>query len=114
MAHRVKIKENEKRDKYLDLARELKKLEDTKVTVIPIIMGALGRVSKGLVRGLEELKIRRRAKTIQITALLKSTRILRKVLDIWEDSLSLKLQWKTIFVLPPNKNLVFKNLKVNK
>ena len=35
---RVKIKEIEKRDKYLDLARELKMLWNMKVTVIPMIM----------------------------------------------------------------------------
>ena len=39
--HRVKLKESEKRDKYLDLARELKK--NLKVTVI---IGALGTVTK--------------------------------------------------------------------
>ena len=37
--HRVKRKESEKRDKYLDLARELKKLWNIKVTVIPIVIG---------------------------------------------------------------------------
>ena len=35
--HRVKLKESEKKDKYLDLARELKKLWNMKVTIIPII-----------------------------------------------------------------------------
>ena len=48
--HRVKIKENEKIDKCLDLARGLKKLWNMKVTVIPIAIGALGRICKGLVR----------------------------------------------------------------
>ena len=38
--HRVKIKGNEKRDKYLDFDRELKKLWDMKVTVIPMVNGA--------------------------------------------------------------------------
>ena len=47
--HRVKLKENEKKDKYLDLAKELKKLWNMKVTVIPIVIGALGTVTKGLV-----------------------------------------------------------------
>ena len=32
--HRVKLKESEKNDKYLDLARELKKLRNMKVTVL--------------------------------------------------------------------------------
>ncbi len=80
--HRVKLKENEKKDKYHDLARELKKLGDMKVTVIPIVVGALGTVRKELVQGLEDLEIRGRAETIQTTALLISARILRRVLDI--------------------------------
>ena len=45
--HRVKMKENEKRDKYLDLAWELKKLWNMKVMMIPIIIGVLGMVPKG-------------------------------------------------------------------
>ena len=45
--HRVKLKGSEKRDKYLDLARKLKKLGNMKVTVIPIVIGALGTVTKG-------------------------------------------------------------------
>ena len=47
--HRVKLKESKKRDKYPDLARELKKLWNMKVMVIPIVIGALGTVTKGLV-----------------------------------------------------------------
>ena len=56
--HRVKLKENEKKDKHLDLARELKKLSNMKVRVIPIIIDALGTVTKGLVQGLEGFEIR--------------------------------------------------------
>ena len=55
--HRVKIKESEKRDKYQNLAKELKKLWNMKVTVIPVVDGAVGRVPKGLVKGQEDLKI---------------------------------------------------------
>ena len=44
--HRIKLKECEKRDKYLDLARELKKLWNMKVTIIPIVIGAFGTVTK--------------------------------------------------------------------
>ena len=39
--HRVKLKESNKTDKYLDLARELKKLWNMKVTVITIVIGSL-------------------------------------------------------------------------
>ena len=41
--HRVKLEESEKRDKKLDLARELRRLWKMKVTVIPIITGAFGK-----------------------------------------------------------------------
>ena len=51
------------------------------VTVIPIIIGALGTVTKGLVQELEDLELQRWVETIQTTALIRSARILRKVLE---------------------------------
>ena len=53
----MKIKENEKRDEYLDLARELKKLWNMKMTVIPI-----ERSPNAWYRELEELEIERSSK----------------------------------------------------
>ena len=44
--HRIKLKECEKTDKYLDLARELKKLWNMQVTIIPIVIGAFGTITK--------------------------------------------------------------------
>ena len=52
------------------------------VTVIPVVVGVLGTVPKDLERRIEELEIRGRIDTIQTTALLRSARILRRVLDI--------------------------------
>ena len=49
--HRVELKESEKKDKYLNLARELKKLWNMKVTIIPIVSGAFGTVTKELLKG---------------------------------------------------------------
>ena len=54
--HTVKLKKSEKNDKYLDIARELKKLRNMKVTFIPIVIGAHGTVTKGLIKGLEDLE----------------------------------------------------------
>ena len=51
--HRVKLKEHEKRDKYVNLAMELKKMCNMKVMIIPIVIGALGAVKTGLVHRLE-------------------------------------------------------------
>ena len=83
-------------DKYLDLARELKKLCNMQVTIIPIVIGAFGTVIKGLLKGLENLEFGGLVETIQTTALLRMARILRRVLETWGDLLSLRLQWKTI------------------
>ena len=94
--HRINLKESEKKDKYLDLARELKKLWNMKVTIVPIVIGALYTIIKGLLKGLEYLEVGGWVETIQTTALLRTARILRWVLETWGDLLSLKLQWKTI------------------
>ena len=56
---RVKIEERKMFDKFLDLGRKLKKLWIIRVTVIPIVVGALGTVIK---------EIRGRIKTIKTTA----------------------------------------------
>ena len=79
--HRIKLKECEKRDMYLDLAKELKKLWNMKVTIIPTVIGAFGTVTKGLLKGLEDLEVGGRVETIQTTALLKMARILKRVLE---------------------------------
>ncbi len=78
---RLKMKENEKKHKYLDLARELLKLLNMKVTFIPIVIDALGTVTEGFIQRLEDLEIGGRVETIETTALLRSARILRRVLE---------------------------------
>ena len=75
------MKESEKRDKYVDLARELKKLWNTKAMVMPIVIGALGTVTNGLSNGLQDMEIRGQVETIQTIALLRSAKILRRVLE---------------------------------
>ena len=49
--------------------------------VIPIVIGALGIVTKRLIKGLDELEIKGRVETIQTIALLRSASILRRVLE---------------------------------
>ena len=58
--HKVKTKESEKRNKYLYFIQEQKKKQkkknnvSMKMTVIPIVNGALGTILKGLVKGLKD------------------------------------------------------------
>ena len=49
------------------------------MTIIPIVIGAFGTVTKGLLKGLEDLEVGGRVETIQTTALLRMARILRRV-----------------------------------
>ena len=88
-------KESEEKDNYLNLAREFLKNLNMQVTIIPIVIGAFETITKGLLKGLEDLEIGGRVETIQTTTLLRTARILRRVLRTWGDLLSLKLQWKT-------------------
>ena len=78
--YKVKLKESKKQDKYMDLVRELEKLWNMKVMLIPVVIGALGTVTIEVIKSLEELEIRGRVETIQKTVLLRSTKILRRVL----------------------------------
>ena len=54
---RVKLKESEKKDKYLDLARELKKTMEHEIDGNTNRSWALGTIKIGLVKGLEDLEI---------------------------------------------------------
>ena len=67
-----------------------------KVTIVPIVIGAFGTVTKGLLKGLEDLEAGGRVETIQTTASLGIDRIPRRVLETLGDLLSLRLQLKTI------------------
>ena len=51
------------------------------MTIITIVIGAHGTVTKGLVQGLEDLEITGPVETVQTTALLRSGRILRRDLE---------------------------------
>ena len=51
------------------------------MTIIPIVIGAFGVVTTGLLKVLEDLEVGGRVETIRTTALLRMARILRRVLE---------------------------------
>ena len=76
-----------------------------KETMITIVIGALGMISKGLVKRLKDLEIRGQVETIQTTDLLKLVKIMRRILGTRGDLLShqipvknhkVTLVWKTL------------------
>ncbi len=52
-----------------------------KVTIVLIVIGAFGTITKGLLKGLEDLEVDGRVETIQMTALLRMASILKRVLE---------------------------------
>ena len=62
-----------------------------KVKVISVVIGSLETVLKGLEKGLKELEIGGRIKTVK-----RSARIQSKFPESWSDLLSLKFQSKIV------------------
>ena len=93
---RERSKESENKKNTWTLLKEMKKFLNMKVTFISIVIRALGTVTKGLIKGLEDLEIRGQEETIQTTTWLGSAWILRRVLETWWDLLLLKVPWEII------------------
>ena len=77
----VREKEDEKVEKYQDLAREVRKMWGVRTKVIPVVVGALGSIPLRLNDNLRAIEVGIPVRLIQRCALLGSARILRKVLE---------------------------------
>ena len=82
MDHRVVDKENEKIDKYMDLATEIRRDHKVTVEIIPIIIGAMGTVPKRLTKYLKDLEIPDIVGSMQMAVLICTGKILRNVLSL--------------------------------
>lgn len=72
----------EKINKYQDLKLELKKIWKMKdVEVVPIVIGALGAIPKGLRANLERIGVHLPTSLLQKSVLLSTAHILRRVLS---------------------------------
>ena len=85
--HRIKLRESGQKDKYLDLAWELKKTMERNMTIIPILISDFDSVTKGLLKGLSELEAGGWVETIKTTIFLRTARVLRKNPETWGDLL---------------------------
>ena len=80
---RICEKEIEKAEKYQNLKRELKRLWSLKkIEVVPVVVGALGCISKGFSGWMDILGIKLNIGMVQKSVLLGTARILRKVLNM--------------------------------
>ena len=76
---RIEKKEKDKIEKIQGLGRELRKIWNVKVKIIPLVGGSLGAMPKQFVNRLKQIGI-----TVQVqkTVILGTARILKKVLEI--------------------------------
>ena len=65
-----------------DLELEIQRMWHMKTIVIPVVVGALGTVKKGMVENIKKVSERANVTEIQKICMLGSARILRKVLSI--------------------------------
>ena len=79
---RIQEKEKDKIEKYQDLGRELQKIWNVKVKIISLVVGSLGALPKEFDNRLKQIGITGGTAQVQKAVLLRTARILRKVLEI--------------------------------
>ena len=67
---RFEENEKEKIEKYLDLRRELKKIWNVRLKIIPLVVGSLGATAKQFSKRLKETDITAEKWQVQLTVLL--------------------------------------------
>jgi hypothetical protein len=73
------IKEAEKKLKYKSLCIEIQRMWNLKCTIIPVINGATGIVTRGLRKNLEAVPGKHSIDSLQKTAIFGTLHIIRKV-----------------------------------
>ena len=79
---RIEEKEKDKVEKYQELGRELQRIWNVKVKIIPLVVGSLGAIPKEFGNRLKLIGIAVGTAQVQKTVLLGTARKLRKVLEI--------------------------------
>jgi hypothetical protein len=77
----VVLKEVEKKLKYKSLCIEIQRMWNMKCTIIPVIIGATGIVTRSLRKKLETVPGKHSKDSLQKTAILGTSHIIRKVLQ---------------------------------
>ena len=78
----ISVKEFDKLSKYKDLQIEIERMWHLKTTIVPVVVGALGMVKKGIQNHLNAIPGEPNLQEIQKIVLTSTTHLLRKALSI--------------------------------
>ena len=78
----VRVKEDEKVDRYAPLGKEIRKMYGVKTRLVPLVVDSLGVVSSRLEGHLSELGIPDVLGSMETSAVIGTTMILKKVLSL--------------------------------
>ena len=78
---RIEEKEKDKIEKYQDLGKELQKVWNVNVKIIPLVVGSLGAIPKQFGNRFKQVGIAVGTAQVQKTVLLGTATILKKVLE---------------------------------
>ena len=78
----ISVKEFDKLSKYKDLQTEIERMWHLKTTIVPVVVGALGMVKKGIQNHLNAIPGEPNLQEIQKIVLTSTTHLLRKALSI--------------------------------
>ena len=84
----ISVKVNEKLSKYKDLEIEIERMWGMKAKTIPVVIGALGLVKKGMEKFTQQIPGNIKIQELQKITLLGTSHILRKALSINDRLLS--------------------------
>ena len=111
--------EAEKKLKYKSLYSEIQRIWNLKCTIVPVIIGATGIVTRSLRKSLETVPGKHSIDSLQKTAILGTSHIIRKVLqcEAWsvsggdhrwlKRSTRKKCLWQETYILYNNNNNLF-------
>jgi len=74
-------KEAEKKLKYKSLCIEIQRMCNLKCTIVPVIIGTTGIVTRSLKKNVETIPVKHLIDSLQKTAILGTSHIIRKVLQ---------------------------------
>ena len=78
----IALKEAEKKSKYKDLELEIQRMCHMRTELIPVAVGALGTVKKGMIENIKRVSERATVTETQKICMLGSAQVLRKVLSV--------------------------------